>query len=76
MEAAVLVAVYMDEFKRESVKQVNEGCHPGAKVAKRLFVSIISIYAWLRDRSGMAWASKIAETVEGWREDYVRPNNK
>ncbi len=39
---------YTDEFKIEAVRQVTDRGHPAAEVAKRLGITIHSLYAWRR----------------------------
>jgi transposase len=63
------VAIYSPEFKDAAVKQVVEGGHPVADVAKRLGVSNKSLYVWLQERRGRSRLSKNAETVEGLRDE-------
>jgi transposase len=70
------VAVYSDEFKWEEVKHVIEGGHPVAEVANRLGVSSNSIYTWLRDGHGRSRASKNAKTMDGFRDEDIRPKNE
>jgi Transposase. len=66
------VAIYSDEFKREAVKQVVQGGHPVADVAKRLGVSSKSIYTWLRDLGGKSRASKQGENSDILRAENIR----
>jgi transposase len=66
------VAIYSPEFKDAAVKQVVEGGHSVADVAKRLGVSNKSLYVWLRERRGRSRLSKNAETVEGLRDEVAR----
>ena len=39
---------YTDEFKVEAVKQVTDHGHPVADVARRLGISVHSLYSWKR----------------------------
>jgi len=66
------VAIYPDEFKREAVKQVIEGGHPVAEVAKRLGVSSKSIYTWIRELGGKSRASKQSENTDVLRAENIR----
>ena len=50
---------YTDEFKIAAVKQVTEGGHAVADVAKRLGVSNHSMYAWIK-----RWSLPEAERAE------------
>ena len=73
------VAIYSDEFEREAVKQVFQGCHPVADVAKRLGVSSKSIYAWLseplstRERDDVRLIGEIGAVHEEYSGNYGSP---
>jgi transposase len=41
---------YSEEFKVEAVKQVTVQGHPARQVAKRLGVSLDTMYRWVRER--------------------------
>jgi transposase len=60
---------FPEEFKLEAVKQVNERGYTPSDVAKRLGVSVQSLYKWLKEYSPEATDRYEAELKEVRREN-------
>ena len=62
---------FADEFKEEAVKQVIERGYPVADVAKRLGISVQSLYKWVKVYSPNATDRYEAELKEVRRENLT-----
>ncbi len=62
---------FAEEFKEEAVKQVIERCYTVADVAKRLGVSVQSLYKWVKAYAPDATDRYEAELKEVRRENLT-----